>query len=118
MLEGLCQIALADGVFHAKEEKFLADVARLFGFTDAEFFAVKAREMSSGADNPYEVLGVAPEIDDEALKIHYRKLMADYDPDTMIARGVPPEFVSSATKKIGALNAAYESVARQRKLTL
>jgi DnaJ like chaperone protein len=32
----------------------------------------------------------------------------------MIARGVPPEFVTIATKKIAAINAAYEAVARER----
>jgi DnaJ-domain-containing protein 1 len=40
------------------------------------------------------------EISNDALKIHYRKLVADNQPDKMIARGVPPEFVSKATKKI------------------
>ena len=118
VLEGLFQIALADGVFHANEEKFLAEVARLLGFTDAEFSAVRARQMSSGADNPYEVLGVAPEIDDEMLKIHYRKLIADHDPDSMIARGVPPEFVSVATKRVAAIHAAYETVIQQRNMML
>jgi DnaJ-domain-containing protein 1 len=32
----------------------------------------------------------------------------------MIARGVPPEFVSTATKKIAAINAAYEAVTKER----
>jgi DnaJ like chaperone protein len=32
----------------------------------------------------------------------------------MIARGVPPEFVSMATKKIAAINAAYEAVTKER----
>src|SRR6516225_8034618 len=33
VLEGLFHIAMADGVFHPNEEKFLAEVARRFGFT-------------------------------------------------------------------------------------
>jgi DnaJ like chaperone protein len=118
VLEGLFQIALTDGVFHANEEQFLADIARLFGFTDSEFAAIKARQMSSGADHPYEVLGVGPEIDDEALKAHYGELIADHDPDTMIARGVPAEFVSIAARKVAALTAAYETIAEERKLML
>jgi DnaJ like chaperone protein len=116
VLEGLFQIALADGVFHANEEQALADIARLFGFTDDEFGAIKACQMNSGADHPYEVLGIGPEIDDEALKTHYHKLIADHDPDTMIARGVPPEFMSIAARKVAALAAAYETIAQQRKL--
>jgi DnaJ like chaperone protein len=117
VLEGLFQIALADGVFHANEEQFLADIARRFGFTDNEFAAIKARQVGSGADHPYEVLGVRPDIDDEALRKHYGKLIADHDPETMIARGVPPEFVSIAARKVAALTAAYETIAEERSLT-
>ena len=34
----------------------------------------------------------------------------------MIARGVPPEFVSLATKKVAAINAAYKEVAKERRI--
>jgi DnaJ like chaperone protein len=116
VLEGLFHIAMADGELHPNEEKFLAQVGRLFGFTDTEFAYVKARFVNSGKLNPYEVLGVAPEIDNEELKIHYRELVADRHPDSMIARGLPPGFVTIATKKIDAINAAYEAVIKQRSL--
>jgi len=114
VLEGLFHVAMADGKLHPNEEQFLAHVGRLFGFTDTEFAYVKARFVNSGKHNPYEVLGVAPEIDNEALKIHYRKLIADHHPDAMIARGLPPGFVTIAMKKIAAINAAYEAVIKQR----
>jgi DnaJ like chaperone protein len=114
VLEGLFHIAVADGVFHPNEERFLAEVARRFGFTDVEFSYIKARHAGSAKDNPYKVLGITREISNDALKIHYRKLVADNHPDKMIARGVPPEFVSMATKKIAAINAAYEAVTKER----
>jgi DnaJ like chaperone protein len=107
---------LADGVFHPNEEQFLAEVAKRFGFTDTEFSYLKARHVSSAKRNPYDVLGIMPEIGNDALKIHYRKLVADNHPDKMIARGVPPEFVTIATEKIAVINAAYEAVARERRI--
>jgi DnaJ like chaperone protein len=116
VLEGLFHIALADGVFHPNEERFLTEVAKRFGFTDTEFSYIKARHVNSGGHNPYDILGVTPEIGNDALKIHYRKLVADNHPDKMIARGVPPEFVAMATKKIAAINAAYEEVAKDRRI--
>jgi DnaJ like chaperone protein len=116
VLEGLFHIALADGVFHPNEEQFLAEVAKCFGFTDIEFGYIKARHVGSAERNPYEVLGIAPEISNDALKIHYRKLVTENHPDKMIARGVPPEFVTVTTKKIAAINAAYEAVARERQI--
>jgi DnaJ like chaperone protein len=42
--------------------------------------------------------------------------MLENHPDKMIARGVPPEFVSLATKKVAAINAAYQEVAKERRL--
>jgi DnaJ like chaperone protein len=66
--------------------------------------------------DPYEVLGIAPDVDDNTLRSHYHKLVLDNHPDRMIARGMPPEFVSLATKKVAAINAAYEAVAKERRL--
>jgi DnaJ like chaperone protein len=116
VLEGLFHIALADGVFHPNEERFLAEVAKRFGFTDTEFSYVRARHMRPAKASPYEVLGIPPGIDNKALKAHYHKLLLDNHPDKMIARGVPPEFVCFATKTVAAINAAYAEIARERRI--
>jgi DnaJ like chaperone protein len=116
VLEGLFHIAMADGVFHPNEEQFLANVAQRFGFTPTEFNHFKARHVGTVEVDPYEVLGITPDIDDDALKHHYHKLMLENHPDRMIARGVPPEFVSLATKKVAAINAAYQELAKERRI--
>ena len=107
---------MADGVFHPNEEQFLADVAQRFGFTRTQFNYIKARHVSAAKSDPYEVLGITPDIDDNTLKRHYRKLVLENHPDRMIARGVPPEFVSFATQKIAAINAAYAELAKERRI--
>jgi DnaJ like chaperone protein len=116
VLEGLFHIAMADGVFDPSEEKFLADVAQRFGFTATEFSHIKARHVGLVKCDPYEVLGIARDVNDDALRRHYHKLVLDNHPDKMIARGVPPEFVSLATKKIAAINAAYEELSKERRI--
>jgi len=116
VLEGLFHIAMADGVFHPNEERFLADVAQRFGLTRTQFNYIKARHVGAVKSDPYEILGIAPDIDDNTLKRHYRKLVLENHPDRMIARGVPPEFVSFATKKIAAINAAYQELAKERRI--
>jgi DnaJ like chaperone protein len=103
-------------VFDPSEEKFLDDVARRFGFTSTEFNYAKARHVALLKSDPYQVLGVPPDIDDEALRRHYHKLVLDNHPDKMIARGVPPEFVSRATKKVAAINAAYTELSKERRI--
>ena len=116
VLEGLFHIAMADGVFHPNEEQFLAQVAQRFGFTPTEFNYTKARHVGTVEADPYEVLGITPDIDNDTLKHHYHKLVLENHPDKMIARGVPPEFVSLATKKIALINAAYKEVAKERRI--
>jgi len=37
LMEGLFHIAMADGFYHPNENKFLEDVSRIFGQTDAQF---------------------------------------------------------------------------------
>jgi DnaJ like chaperone protein len=45
----------------------------------------------------------------------YHKLVAENHPDKLIARGVPPEFIDTATKKLAAINAAYEEIRASRR---
>lgn len=115
VLEALFHIAAADGIFHGAEDLYLADVARRFGFSDAEYRAIRALFVRD-SDDPYSVLGVAPDISDDELKAHYRRLVREHHPDTLIARGVPEEFVDIANRKLAALNAAYDQIAKERAL--
>ncbi len=114
VLEGLFHIAKADDSVHPKEEAFLHQVARRFGLSDTEFNYIKARHVRAEKRNPYDVLGISPEISNEELKSHYRKLAADNHPDRLIARGVPKEFISIATEKLAAINGAYKEITKER----
>jgi DnaJ like chaperone protein len=42
------------------------------------------------------VLGVSPDISEEDLHRHYRKLMVENHPDKLIARGLPQEMVQAS----------------------
>jgi DnaJ like chaperone protein len=114
VLEGLFHIAKADEALHPEEEQFLAQVAKRFGFTDAEFNRIKARHAAER--DPYEVLGLDPEVNNAGLERRYRTLIADNQPDQLIARGVPEEFVTIAVEKLAAIEEAYATIAKQRGL--
>ncbi len=115
VLEGLFHIASADGVMHPAEAEYLEEVARHFGISQAEFAHIKARFVPSDQKDPFAVLGVAPEISDDELKRHYRRLVAENHPDRMIARGLPQEFVDIATQKLADINDAYERIQASRR---
>jgi len=114
LLEGVFHIAKADGVLHPQEEQFLRQVAKRFGFTDAEFTFTKARHTIAAERNPYDVLGVKPSVSDEELRSQYRRLIAENQPDVLVARGMPKEFVLIATEKVAVIKQAYDVIAKER----
>ncbi|OIQ05598.1 MAG: molecular chaperone DjlA, partial [Rhodobacteraceae bacterium CG2_30_10_405] len=58
LLEGLFQIALADGHYHPAEDAFLAEVARIFAVGERCFRALRARFVPDAPRDPYDVLGL------------------------------------------------------------
>ena len=115
VMDGLFHIASADGCLHPMEEAFLAEVAKEFGFTDQEFLRIKGRHFKCNQYDPYNILHVSPTASDAELRSQYHKLVAENHPDKLIARGVPPEFIDLATKKLAAINSAYEEIKTARR---
>jgi DnaJ like chaperone protein len=114
VLEGLFHIAWADNILHPREEQFLAQVAKRFGFADTEFSYIKAHHGIAPERNPYEVLGVTPSISNGELKSHYHSLIIENHPDKLLGRGVPKEFIAIAAKKVAAINEAYGAITKER----
>jgi DnaJ like chaperone protein len=115
VLEGLMYVAAADGGLHAQEDAFLKSVATRFGFSDSEYRFFRARFVYDSA-NPYDALRLTPQASDAEVKAQYRKLVRDNHPDRLMANGVPAEFIELANRKLAAINAAYETIARERGL--
>ncbi len=113
ILDGLFEIAKADGVLHPGELEFVSRVAEIFGFAPNEFRRIRATHFTDAAD-PYVVLGVAYEASEDEVKRTYRRLVKENHPDRLIARGVPPEFLRLATDKLAAINTAYAQVIEER----
>ena len=119
LMGGLFHIARADGVVHPEELKFLRKTALIFGFTEAQFDRLKAIHIGAGEDveqDPYQVLGLTRKASDDEIKKAYRKLIRENHPDTLIAKGMPQEFVDVANEKMAAINAAYDLIEKERGL--
>lgn len=115
VLEGLFVIAAADGVLHEREEQYLKSVAGHLGIPESEFAWVRSLFVAE-APNPYDVLNLDPSADDDTVKARYRALVREHHPDRLIGHGVPPDFVVIAERKLASINAAYETIARERGL--
>lgn len=115
VLDGLFHVAKADGAVHEKEAQYLHDVAGIFGFDDAAYRRIAARHVRL-PDDPYLVLGLEASASEAEVKARYRALVFENHPDRHIARGMPPEAVAITTRRLAAINAAYDRIARERGL--
>jgi DnaJ like chaperone protein len=114
VLDGLFEIAKADGVLHPGEEAFVTRVAEIFGFTPREFRRIRASHFGPDAADPYAILGVDEDASDEEIRRTYLMLVRENHPDRLIGRGVPEEFIKLATGKLAAINGAYEKILKER----
>ncbi len=114
LLGVLFAIALADGVMHPAELAFLRQVSQIFGFDPHAFERIRQSHMPPEEADPYEVLGVERGASDAEIKSTWKKLIREHHPDKLMTQGMPQEFVDQANKKMAHINAAYDTVAKER----
>ncbi|MCL6283164.1 molecular chaperone DjiA [Ruegeria sp. 2012CJ41-6] len=112
LMEGLFHIAMADGFYHPNENEFLKEVSGIFGQTEQQFRALRARFVPDAPKDPYTVLGVAPDMPRDEIRKVWRQLVRDTHPDAMMARGVPEEAVKLAEKRMIDINHAWDEINR------
>ena len=128
VVDALYAIAAADGELHPAEDDMIARIGAIFGVSDYEMASLRARHAPgsrsgagaagggrSGAAGAYAVLGVEPEVSDEDLRTAHRKLVRTYHPDRLVSKGLPEEFMELANDRLAAINAAYETVTKERR---
>ena len=114
VLNCLAYVAHADGTLHPAEKQYLHSVSMIFALDGAAFERATATKLDAEAANPYQLLGVTREAPNKELKSAYRTLVRENHPDRLMAQGVPEEFIEVANKKLAAINAAYETVQKER----
>jgi DnaJ like chaperone protein len=127
----LFHVAAADGPLQPQETVILQRVAHGFGFSDSyfqrrisDYSNTSSSQGQSGGGNSgaqaisqaYMVLGVNLSTPDKDVKARYRKLVRENHPDAMQAAGKSKATIAQATAKLAQINAAYDQIARERKL--
>jgi DnaJ like chaperone protein len=116
VLEGLFEIAKADGKVGVDEVEYLAKVASIFGLSSARFDRARAAALGEIECEPCIVLGIDPLATDEQIREAWLRQVKAHHPDRLIAEGLPEEAIKVANRKLALINDAYDRLRRERGL--
>jgi DnaJ like chaperone protein len=116
VLEGLFDIAQADGKVGAAEAEYLAKVADIFGLGSSRVDRARAAALGQMECEACVVLGIDPLATDEQIREAWIRQVKANHPDRLIAQGLPEEAIKVANRKLALINDAYARLRRERGL--
>ena len=114
MLDIFYRVAMEDGRLSANEERLIDYAARTFRISDSLHDSIRRNHNVKGASKAYAVLGLTESASEAEIKKAYRKLILEYHPDTVAAKGMADEFKEYATKRFREIQEAYEIISKER----
>ncbi|WP_024334964.1 co-chaperone DjlA [Desulfotignum balticum] len=113
MMDVLFRVGAADGRLSDAEDATLHSAARIFNVSDVAFNRLKSKYIRP-ADKYYAVLKCDETSSNEEIKKQYRKLVTEYHPDKIEAKGLPEEFIKFANDKFSEIQEAYDQIRKKR----
>lgn len=115
LIEGLFYIAMADGHYHPNENDYVHHVSKIFGIDEIVYRSFRTRFVPDAPPDAYDVLGVTPQTPLSEIRKVWRQKIRETHPDQMMARGLPEEAITMATKRMIAINKAWEDISETHK---
>ena len=114
MIDIFYRVAMVDGRISANEERLIDYAIRAFHIPDSIHESIRRNHNVKGSSKSYAVLGLSESASEAEIKKAYHKLILEYHPDTIAAKGMADEFKEYATKKFREIQEAYENICRER----
>jgi len=114
LLHFLFGIAKADEHVSEIEVDEIRKIAGYLYINQYDFESIKAMFYSS-TDSSYKILEISKEATDNEIKKAYRKMVKKYHPDKL--QGLGKEHLKGANEKFQNIQAAYESIKKERGLS-
>ena len=109
----LQSIDLRRDALERRRKSMLLSAGRIFRFSTSRYDTIKSRHIKA-TDRYYSILGCSRSDANEQIKSSYRKLVREFHPDAIAAKGLPEEFTSFAQAKFREIQEAYEGIKEER----
>lgn len=133
MVDMMIRVAAEDGGgISTEEETLIIDGVHIFRLDDSVYARLKAKYTGGSYDGSesrhgaysgfsssgaaYSVLGCTASDSDDKVKRAYRKLVNEYHPDKIAAKGLPDEFNKVAQQKFIEIQNAWDQIKKERGL--
>ena len=116
MIDIFYRVAMVDGRISANEERLIDYAVRVFRIPESMHDNIRRNHNVKGASKAYAVLGLTESATEAEIKKAYRKLILEYHPDAIAAKGMADEFKEYATKRFREVQEAYETICRERNI--
>lgn len=120
MMSFLFQVAMADGQLHPSEEQMLLSAKQAFRLHDSVYQSLYSRFVGRTGTSEvslrkhFEILGLSEDASTAEIKKAYRRKAAEFHPDKIEGKGLPPEFIKFANEKLAEVNASYDALMKSR----
>lgn len=115
MIDIFYRVAYADSVISKREEEMIEYAASVFQIPQSVLDSIRRKYgITNAPSKAYAVLGLTEDASDAEIKKAYRKLILEFHPDTVAAKGMADEFKEYATKRFREIQEAYEQIAKER----
>ncbi len=114
LLNNLFHIAESDGNISIQEIEILKNISSFFNLSEKEFQRIFHSRLNDKESDPYKVLGVNRDDDDNKIRKKWILLNKEHHPDNLISKGLPQEFINQANNELSAINLAYDKIKKQR----
>ncbi len=113
MMDVLVRVSAVDGKISPEEEALLHKAAEIFNISEQAYATFKSKYVRD-VNRYYALLNCDESWSDEQIKKQYRKMVSEYHPDKIAAKGLPEEFVKFANDKFREIQEAWEQIKKER----
>ena len=114
LLNNLFYIAASDGQISLNEVEMLKSISQSFKFSEKDFQRIFQTNIKNKQADPYKILGVTRDDDDDIIRKKWIELNKEHHPDNLIAKGMPKEFVNRSNDELASINLAYDKIKEMR----